>query len=84
MRNLFVPVGTFFGHVSTPTKRTTTTTKLLLGPLSRARGQKRAKAMIAVIDMAVHSDQGSTNICSLSIKISGLPDISKQIGKISY
>ena len=33
-----VPFGTFFAHVSTPTRKTTT--KLLLGPLSRARGQK--------------------------------------------
>ena len=36
--NIFVRFGTFFAHVSVPT--TTTTTKLLLGPLSVARGQK--------------------------------------------
>ena len=41
---LFVPFGTFFTHVSTPTTtRITTTTKLLLGPLSVARGQKTEK-----------------------------------------
>ena len=37
---LFVPFGTFFTHVSTPTTTATITTKLLLGPLSVARGQK--------------------------------------------
>ena len=36
MRTFFVHYGTFFVHVSTPP----TTTRLLLGPLSIARGQK--------------------------------------------
>ena len=39
LRTFFVPFGKFFGRVSTPTT-TTRTIKLLLGPLSRARGQK--------------------------------------------
>ena len=40
-RTFFVLFVTFFAHVSTPTTRTTTrTTKLLVGPLSGARGQK--------------------------------------------
>ena len=37
---IFVRFGTFFTHFSTPRRRTTTTTNLLLGPLSAARGQK--------------------------------------------
>ena len=42
MDTLFVPFRTFKQNVSTPTTRRTrrTTTKLLSGPLSRARGQK--------------------------------------------
>ena len=39
MRTFFVRYGTFFVHIST-TPTTTTITKLLLGPLSIARGQK--------------------------------------------
>ena len=41
-RTFFVPFVPFFTHVSKPITPTTitTTTKLLLGPLSRARGQK--------------------------------------------
>ena len=36
----FVSLGTIFELDSTPRSRTRTTTKLLLGPLSVARGQK--------------------------------------------
>ena len=40
MRTFFVRYGTFFVHIST-TPTATTITKLLLGPLSIARGQKQ-------------------------------------------
>ena len=43
LHTFFVPFGTYFNHVSTP--RTRTTTKLLLGPLSVARGQKRPSVL---------------------------------------
>ena len=47
IKEFFVPFGTFFAHVSTPTTTTTkTTTKLVLGPLSRARGQKLKKIYV--------------------------------------
>ena len=41
-KRFFAPFVPFFTHVSTPTttRITTATTKLLLGPLSRARGRK--------------------------------------------
>ena len=41
LRTFFVLFGTFFAHDSPLPTRTTTTTKLLLGPLSIARGQKQ-------------------------------------------
>ena len=40
----FFPFGTFFAHDSSP-PRTTTTTKLLLGPLSIACGQKTVRVI---------------------------------------
>ena len=47
---IFVCFGTLFANVSTPT--TTRTKKLLLGPLSRARGQKRFSQYIVVVFLA--------------------------------
>ena len=49
----------FKQNVSTPTTRTTTTTKLLLGPLSRARGQKSCQvkcSKILVKDETTHKN----------------------------
>ena len=56
-RTIFVRFGTFFTHVSTPRTRTRTrttrTTKLLLGPLSVAHGQK-------IVTLTFHECYGSS------------------------
>ena len=53
----FVPFGTFFAHDSTLTKRRTrTTTKLLLGSLSIARGKKRENVLIQTPRTKLYSD----------------------------
>ena len=48
-RTFLVPFVPIFTYVSTPTATTTRTTKLLLGPLSRARGQKYIHASSSIV-----------------------------------
>ena len=57
-----VPFGTFFAHVSTPTR--ITTTKLLLGPLSVARG-KKIVSLNEAVDWFLKNDGNSTKAINI-------------------